>query len=94
MDFDDDALNNGPDMEMDDEEQPIDEEMMDVEDIPVTQEDSWAVIRYDRSRTDVVDWRLFLSLTIGYLVLISKKRVSFDSSLILSMSLFKTRCKN
>ena len=24
-----------------------DEEMMDVEDIPVSQEDSWAVIRYD-----------------------------------------------
>ncbi|GAX17727.1 DNA-directed RNA polymerase II subunit RPB2 [Fistulifera solaris] len=44
MDYDDDALNNGPDMEMDDDEQPIDEEMMDVEDIPVTQEDSWAVI--------------------------------------------------
>jgi hypothetical protein len=56
MDYDDDALNNGPDMEMDDDEQPIDEEMMDVEDIPVTQEDSWAVIRYDR--TDVVDLRV------------------------------------
>ncbi|GAX22919.1 DNA-directed RNA polymerase II subunit RPB2 [Fistulifera solaris] len=44
MDYDDDALNNGPNMEIYDDEQPIDEEMMDVEDIPVTQEDSWAVI--------------------------------------------------
>ena len=28
-------------------QQAVEEEMMDVEDIPVTQEDSWAVIRYE-----------------------------------------------
>lgn len=49
MDYDDDAaLDNEQVMEMDDEEQPNDEDMVDVEDLPVTQEDSWAVIRYDR----------------------------------------------
>lgn len=49
MDYDDQAaLDNGQVMEMDDGEQPIDEDMVDIEDIPVTQEDSWAVIRYDR----------------------------------------------
>lgn len=41
------ALDNGQVMDVEDEEPPIDEDMMDVEDIPVTQEDSWAVIRYD-----------------------------------------------
>lgn len=47
MDYeDDDALEN--DQVMDEEEQPSDEDMVDVEDLPVTQEDSWAVIRYDR----------------------------------------------
>lgn len=49
MDYDDDAaLDNDQVMDLEeDEEQPQEEDMMDVEDIPVTQEDSWAVIRYD-----------------------------------------------